>query len=411
MALVEDVAGLLFVFLLASWLWARLHVAGGERQAKGSRLHLPGVAARRHEPQPGPAPRRALTQARSPNASTSLSWLPSCCLGRKAELADSEPAGHVEGELHPKWCGLRLREPSEQLPSCEGFGPDRPDASLLNDWASLRCADGERERCKELAELVQGVSGPKDAMTLLRFLRARKQNLPRAAEMYTMVMKWRATNPLVSGFQLGTVDASLHRRFDPYWQMNGLLGLDREGDCIAWECIGRSVIDQSPLVPDAFFLDHQVHTLVRMQQALDERTKLEGRPHMYFTVVADMHGLGVQHFIFSAFRQYNKCSRLSEDYFPELIKRIIIIRPPWIFPKVWRIARHFFDAGTRDKMIFLKTPEGLREYVDSKWTPESLGGELRVCGNPDCSPVLPAGGSLAPQELIDDINAAYSGQD
>lgn len=366
-----------------------------------------------HEPRQVPAPRRVPT-ARPQKTSTSWSWwswLPFCCLGRDAEVSEAAKGEDTgQGILHPKWCGLRLREPSDPLPSCEGFSLGRPDEALLNDWAGLRCADDERDRCIELKHLVRGVDGPKDAMTLLRFLRARKQNVPLAADMYTVAMKWHAANPLVSGVQLGTVDVSLHREFDSYWQLVGLLGQDREGDCILWEGIGRSVFAQSSLLPDAFFLDHQVHTCVRMQQALDEQTKRDGRPHMYFTIVEDLHGLGTQHLNLDGWRKYSRCARICQDYFPEIVKRVIIVRAPWIFGRIWNIMKHCLDETFRDKIVFINASEtraGLVKYIDSKWVPESLGGDLRVAGDPDCFGVLPVGRSLVPQELIDKINAAY----
>lgn len=343
-----------------------------------------------------------------------LDWLPSCCTEREKD-AHHDPAGrirdeHSGGALHPKWCGLRLKDPSDPLPSCEAFSPERPDAALLNDWVGLRCADGERERCQKLAELVRGVDGPKDAMTLLRFLRARKQDVQRAADQYTEAIRWYASNPLVSGFYLGTVDASLHRRFDSYWQLQGVLGRDRDGDCVCWEGLGRSVFEQCHLLPDEFFLDHQVHSNIRMRQALDEQTKLDGRPHMHYTFVEDLHGLGLKHFKRDAFRKYQKCARLGQDYFPEILKRIIIVRAPWIFPKVWNIFRHFFDQGMRDKIIILGEDEmhaGLRKYIDSKWIPKTLGGDLCLDGSPDCFSILPPGGAYVPQDLIDDILMAY----
>lgn len=400
------VAGVLLVVVLLK-TWFRQFLC--EQKAKASLLRP--QSARRPEPRHVPAPLR-VTTATPQKTSTSWSWLPCCCLGRDAEVSETAKGEGDTGQgiLHPKWCGLRLREPSDRLPSCEGFSLVPPDEALLNDWAGLRCAADERDRCTELVHLVRGVDGPKDAMTLLRFLRARKQNVALAAEMYTVARKWHAANPLVSGFQLGTVDVSLHREFDSYWQLAGLLGRDHEGDCILWGGIGRSVFAQSALLPDAFFLDHQVHTCVRMQQALDEQTELDGRPHMYFTVVEDLRGLGTQHLNLDGWRKYSRCARICQDYFPEQVKKVIVVCAPWIFRRIWNIVKHCLDEGVRDKIVFIPASEtraGLLTYIDRKWVPEALGGQLRVGGDPDCFGVLPEGRSLVPQELVHKINAAY----
>merc|ERR1711874_111085 len=93
--------------------------------------------------------------------------------------------------------------------------------------------------------------------------------------------------------------------------------------------------------PSAFLVQHEVYTLVRLQQVLDELMRVDMRPYMYFTIVEDLHGLGLQHFNLSALQKWKKCVRISQDYCPEMVKRIIIIRAPWIFPTIWNIAQHF----------------------------------------------------------------------
>jgi len=417
------VAAWLLLALLVHWISTRR--TGDVRRQGGESIE--GAEAMPHSRKgwcsggagaPDPPLQETLAKMLSMQAkpqTTALDWLTSCCTERdkesKATKDKKRKNVHHEPALHPKWCGLRLKDPSDPPPSCVAFSPERPDAALLNDWVGLCCTDDEREGCQKLAELVRGVDGPKDAMTLLRFLRARKQDVQRAADQYTEAIRWYASNPLVSGFYLGTVDASLHRRFDSYWQLQGLLGRDRDGDCISWEGLGRSVFDSCHLLPDEFFLDHQVHSLVRMQQALDEQTKLDGRPHMQYTFVEDLHGLGLQHFKADAFRKYRKCARLGQDYFPETLKRVIIVRAPWIFPKMWNIFQHFFDEGTRNKIIILGDDEmhaGLRKYIDSKWIPKSLGGDLCLDGSPDCFSILPPGRADVPQELVDEILATYA---
>merc|ERR1712066_99801 len=135
---------------------------------------------------------------------------------------------------------------------------------------------------------------------------------------------------------------------------------------------------------------------------------------MHYTVVEDLDGLGIQHLNLDAWHKYVICARICQDYFPELVKQIIIIRAPAIFKTIMKIIQHCFDEGVRDKMIVLDVQEtrlGLMKYIDSKWIPESLGGELRVGGDPECFGVLPAGRSLVPQRLMDDINAAYRDRD
>lgn len=425
MAVGEDafssLAGAFACLLMVSVVFSICWYAHGQRSpAKGkfSTKQGDGLPAKhRAEVQVEPPRTRSRTtplESSSSKASTACG-LPFCCLGWEMEeqqSSDRPKSAAVQAGrsvMHPKWCGLRLQEPSEQLPSFEVFSPEPPDDALLNKWAALSCTEDERQRCQQLATLVRDVDGPKDAITLLRFLRARKK-LDDAAKMYSKVMAWRAASQKYKGLVDGTADTSLHRRFDSWWQPNGVLGRDREGDGIFWEFLGRVNVSQCHLLPVTFFLDHQMHTLVRAQQALDEQTKLHRRPHMYYTIVVDLHGLGVGHLNFSGFRKYQKCIRFAQDYFPEMIKRVIVCGAPWIFGRIWSIVQVFFDEGLREKMIFLRGDEtiaGLRKHIDEKWIPANLGGALRVAGNVDCSPILPPPAGLVPQELMDDIVAAY----
>merc|ERR1719382_242083 len=83
---------------------------------------------------------------------------------------------------------------------------------------------------------------------------------------------------------------------------------------------------------------------------MEELSVLDGRPHMYFTAVVDMDGLGLQHLSRALLNLYHGIVRVDEDYYPEMVKRAIVVRAPWVFGKIWAIVRHFFDEGTRNKI-------------------------------------------------------------
>ena len=41
----------------------------------------------------------------------------------------------------------------------------------------------------------------------------------------------------------------------------------------------------------------------------------------------------------------------GKDRYPEVLKRIIAVRAPWVFPAVWRIVRTFLDKGTAETWL------------------------------------------------------------
>merc|ERR1712190_50098 len=114
---------------------------------------------------------------------------------------------------------------------------------------------------------------------------------------------------------------------------------------------------------------------------MDEQSRLDGRPHMYFFVIEDLKGLGLQHFHLGGLQKYKACVRIDEDYFPVIVKSVLIVRAPWIFTKIWAIVKHFFDQGTREKIQVVPAHETynvLTKYIPKEWIMESLGGDLRV---------------------------------
>lgn len=352
------------------------------------------------------------TNAEAESQSSSCWWF--CCAGiERKEGTDSAAllASSDTMMVHPKFCGLRLQRPGEQLPDCSSFSADLglgPERCF--SFNQLGCTDIETDGCIQLKAQLVAVSGPKDPITLIRYLRARQGNVTRAAQMYGQSMKWRDENKFAGGFQDGTIDDSLHRRFDPYWKPVAVLGRDRDGDCVAWERLGRGHMPSAAATPVEFLVKHEVYTNVRVQQALDEQARFDGRPLMYYTVVEDLYGLGLQHMNWAGLQKYKACVRISEDYFPEIVKRIIIVRAPWIFTKIWAIVQHFFDAGTRDKIQIVNpsdTYKVLTKYIDKEWIPESLGGDLRVASDPDCAPLIPLAGPVPP-DILNEICALYS---
>lgn len=358
------------------------------------------------------------------------SWL-SCCAQRSwLEETCSRPA-HGPGRpvcrerpltrsrsllpgVHPKFCGLRLAQASEadELPSCDGFSPKPAYGdSLPGAWEDLlRYAPGEAGLCAELRSAVASVPGPKDSITLLRYLRARQGKVEKAADMYTASMRWRRETGWDDGFRKNTIDDSLHKRLDDYWKPLGLLGFDREGDPLLWEQMGTCHMASLAKLSVDVVERHEAYSLTRIVQALEDLSVRRGRPFMYFTVVEVLEGIGPQHFNRKGLQTYQKVVRIGEDYYPEMMKRAILIHAPWIFEKLWMVVSRFFDEGTRNKMQIVgpaRSYDVLTKYISPEWIPEKWGGHLHVCSNSSCSPILVPSAPV-PEALIEAINASPS---
>ena len=84
----------------------------------------------------------------------------------------------------------------------------------------------------------------------------------------------------------------------------------------------------------------------------DEYERRQGRAIRNITVVYDLKGLCGRHLQPNVLAFFQQFMKLTEDYYPGPIKRMIIIRSPHIFRIGWQTIKHFFSEECRNKMIF-----------------------------------------------------------
>lgn len=312
--------------------------------------------------------------------------------------------------VHPKFCGGRLREPGT-IPNLRMFPSEQLGDKVPPHWEFLLpCSDEERQQCRELRTRLSKVAGPKDPITMLRFLRARQRRLDAAVEMYSSAMKYRLDCGFERGFRENSLDDRLHRLVDSVWPPTGLLGQDREGDLIYWNRLGLGNTDFMAEVPTDFLVEHEVYTITRIMQALDEHSKQLCRPAMYLTAVVDLADLSSRQMNLKALSKYKVVVRVMEDNFPELVKRIVVVRAPRLASTLWNLASHFFDEGTRAKIQILderRSLEVLSQFIDPKWIPEALGGKHRIGSSNWCDPVIPCPTGPFPADIMRDIQRAF----
>lgn len=329
-----------------------------------------------------------------------------------AAVGSQRPWLEAEGLMHPKFCALRLQEPSGCLPRLERYAASPAGAVVPEAWEGLlRCTEEERQLCRKLRERVAGTPGPKDPATMLRFLHARKRRLDAAASMYAKAMQWRwdEARGLERAFRLGSIDDAPHRSLDSFWPPAAVLGRDREGDPVYWIRFGVVATDFLAKAPMEFLVRHEVYTITRILQALEEESRRQGRPVVYMTVVADLAQLGLRHCNFRAMAKYKTCVRVLEDHFPEMVKRIIVIRVPRVASRIWGVAKTFFDEGTKAKIQLVddaRKHEVLAQFIDDKWIPRALGGLNHVGGHPYCWPAIPEPDGPPPEELLEAMRQA-----
>ncbi|CAE6910335.1 SFH2 [Symbiodinium natans] len=409
--------------LLVSALWLSELVS----QWKACQRRKPSAAAGKTgktRPEPsdvastsaGPSPHSASSPTFSESSKEEDAWDDSsslcelgpfawCWAGRQPDLNDE--LQRTDREI----IEMKFGYPRSEIYSLD-FYPINEDIKALvevavRDASKRQDVEQKLRQFRRLSEDLPG-SGwvqPKDPRVLLRFLLARQCNVERAFQMLQSVLTWRQQNGAANALPLW--NKVKHERFDFYWKSFGCTGLDRDGDPVVFERVGQ--LDVPGLVkchPD-FIRQHCIYNAECVFSSLEilRRRCLKQDSHRGFqcTVVVDMTGLNLSFMDRHALTLCQLVSRVEADNYPEALKRVIVVRAPWIFPAIWQICKPFFDKGTLEKVSIVKESEMtevLLRHIPVENVPKALGGRL-VSGRGDdyCSTIIAPGGKI-PEDII-----------
>lgn len=342
-----------------------------------------------------------------------------CFAARSASLpseaspvSNEEPPWLLDDELlHPRYCGARLQRPGS-IPVLHRFALDPLGFGVPSHWEYLLpgCSDVERSRCRQLRTRISDMASAKDPVTMIRFLRARKGSVDAAADMYRKAMSWRESVKWEHRWRANTKCDMLHKRVDSFWPPSALLGTDLDDDPIYYLRPGLISMDFLEQVPLDFLVQHEVYVITRIMQAMEELSRNKQKPVMQMTVVVDCADLSTKLLNIKGITKYKACVRTMEDNFPEIVKRVVVVRAPRIAYVLWNLVSRFFDEGTRDKIQIAdsqRTIEVLSSFIDPKWVPEALGGQHRIGSSGWCHPCIPTKGGCPNPQVMRDIAAAY----
>lgn len=173
-------------------------------------------------------------------------------------------------------------------------------------------------------------------------------------------------------------------------------GLDKEGYPLLVELVGRidlpglyaSVGEEGFLRFVAWYHEVQETVMARIAAAANA-------PRHMMDVVIDMAGLSTRHASTSVYKVLSKRTRLEEDNYPEVCKRVSIVRAPGLFSGIWSMVKGFMDPGTRAKVQIASassTPEVMANIAEKSQLPPQVDGTMTTVR-------LPQGGVL-PQHFI-----------
>ena len=173
----------------------------------------------------------------------------------------------------------------------------------------------------------------------------------RAYEEIIKTMKWKR-------------EYGIHERNDQYFPKEfydlfdiEMHGKDREGSHLHWEST-KNLIKINDFIPlEQQFIAHRL-------EKLDSTAGREG-----WTLVIDTQSTAISNVSLEMWKW--KISLLQ--YFPQGMKRVLIVDLPWILNSIMKIIISFLSPKLRENVSFVKR-EQLQEYIDPDYIPLYLKG-------------------------------------
>eukprot|EP01138_Halocafeteria_seosinensis_P015907 gb/GECG01016233.1/.p1 GENE.gb/GECG01016233.1/~~gb/GECG01016233.1/.p1 ORF type:complete len:275 (+),score=36.46 gb/GECG01016233.1/:1-825(+) len=158
----------------------------------------------------------------------------------------------------------------------------------------------------------------------------------------------------------------------------GFHGSDKEGYPLLIELIGNiDLVGLEAAVGEAEFLLWVTWYHEKQEAYMAEASRNHGKLRDKMTAIIDLQNLSTKMATSSVFSVLKKRIRLEEDNYPEVVRRVLLVRAPKAFSFIWGLASSFLDKGTLDKLKVLGSSylETVGKYVDIDRLPDFLGGK------------------------------------
>ncbi|KAI9219400.1 CRAL-TRIO domain-containing protein [Blastocladiella britannica] len=228
-----------------------------------------------------------------------------------------------------------------------------------------------------------------DEHLLLRFLRARRFDIPKAKAMLYACDSWRATEKvpeLAKHFEFPEAEAV--RAFYPQYYHN----VDKLGRPVYVEHLGA--VDIKKITAISSMERMQQKLIFEYEKSIDERfpacSLIAGTHLEQSCTIIDLSGVSLMYFpqVGSFVKQI---AQIGQDYYPEQLGTMFIINAPMLFSSVWSLIKPFLDEATVKKIHILgySYKKSLLEYIDEDKLPARLGGKCKCDGGCEASDVGP----------------------
>ena len=187
--------------------------------------------------------------------------------------------------------------------------------------------------------------------TLLRFLKAREWNVPKAYKMLMDCLNWRLQNEIDSVLAKPILPADLYRSIRDTLLV-GLTGYSKQGQPVYAFGVGLSTFDRASV--NYYLQSHIQMNEYRDRVVLPGASEMSGKQINTCLKVMDMTGLKL-----SALNQIKMLSTITavDDLnYPEKTETYYIVNAPYVFSACWKVVKPLLQERTKKKIKVLYGP-------------------------------------------------------
>jgi hypothetical protein len=233
---------------------------------------------------------------------------------------------------------------------------------------------------KELQDEGAFVPERLDDAALLRFLRARRFDVPKAKEMLLSAEQWRKEiklDELVETFEFKERE-EVNKYYPQYYHKN-----DKDGRPVYIEQLGKldikalyAITSQDRLLK-RLICEYERSTRTRMPAS----AIAAGHPVETFCTILDLQGVSLSNF-YRVKDYVLEASKIGQDRYPEIMGKFYIINAPWAFSAVWSLIKPWLDEVTVSKIDIVggAYKEKLLAQIPAENLPKDFGGTCECPG-------------------------------
>lgn len=184
--------------------------------------------------------------------------------------------------------------------------------------------------------------------SLVRFLKARDWNVPKAHKMLVDCLHWRVQNDIDKILSKPIVPTEFYRAVRDS-QLIGMSGYSREGLPVFAIGVGFSTFDKASV--HYYVQSHIQMNEYRDRILLPSASKKHGRPITTCIKVLDMTGLKLS--ALSQIKLLTIISTIDDMNYPEKTNTYYIVNAPYIFSACWKVVKPLLQERTRKKIQVL----------------------------------------------------------